>query len=148
VLHALSFRAEPEATQPTPIAAPLVASSPAPPTAPRAGRRRTQRRVQRLFLPGEIGPPRQPSAQEHARRLLTWLREYNLTDREVLADDLKRKLYPAMCAALEWKPRAWNAVAKPLRKLTGGRKPYAWVEDGEGVRHRLRVYRIPRSIRG
>ncbi len=62
----------------------------------------------------------------------------------MLADDLKRKLYPTMCAALGWKPREWNSVARSFRKLTGGRKPYAWIEDVDGVKHRLRVYRIPK----
>ena len=90
MLRALWSRAETEAQPPTPIVAPLVAPSAAPAETPRAvpRRRRTKRRVQRLYLPDEIVPTRQPSAQEHARRLLAWLHEYGLTDKEVLADDL------------------------------------------------------------
>ena len=43
-----------------------------------------------------------------------------------------------MCEQLDWKPYRWQPVACELRKLTGNRKSYRWV-DG----HRRRVYRIP-----
>jgi hypothetical protein len=47
------------------------------------------------------------------------------------------KIYPVMCEELDWKPHKWQPVAVELRKLTGKRKVYRWV-DG----HRRRAYPV------
>ncbi len=39
-----------------------------------------------------------------------------------------QKIYPAMCEQLDWKPHTWQSVACELRKLTGKRKSYRWVD--------------------
>jgi len=54
----------------------------------------------------------------------------------VLSLDLK-KIYPVMCEELGWKAYPWQTVAPHARELTGGEKPYKWVEG-----RRRRVYFI------
>jgi hypothetical protein len=82
-----------------------------------------------------------PTLEDHARELIRRVDELvPCAGCDVLARDLQR-IYPEVCAARGWVPRAWNSVARELRRLTGGRKAYAWVE-GE----RLRVYRMPRRL--
>src|SRR5262245_6254479 len=110
MLRALWRHWEPElAPMPTPMSAPtptpLPASSPTPPvalfptpaTAPRATprRRRRIRQIWRILLLDEANPSRQPSAEEHARRLLAWLRRDGFGGEEVLAADAA-KLYATM----------------------------------------------------
>jgi hypothetical protein len=91
----------------------------------------------RLWLPGREAPPqRRPPPEAHAARLLRWVGEANSSGGMVLAADLQR-LYPMMAEQLEWQPYNWQPIATCLRRLTGGGKPYRWV-DG---RHR-RVYYI------
>ena len=62
---------------------------------------------------------------------------------EVLADDLVDTHF-WLCERSGQDPRSWNAIARELRRLTGGRKQYRWVERA-GKRHRFRVYPVPRS---
>ena len=131
-----------EADVPTPTAAPLAIPCPASQTGSstasssrQSARTRSKRRLVYLYRPEE------PTLEQHARELLRYLQLDDVVSCrgcDVLARDLKR-MYPAVCRSLGWKPRAWNAVAVELRKLTGGRKDYAWVEG-----RRLRVYRIPK----
>ena len=54
----------------------------------------------------------------------------------ILAMDLQ-KIHPVMCEELGWTPPRWQPVACELRKLTGKRKLYRWVEG-----HRRRAYPV------
>jgi hypothetical protein len=120
----------PEPTpQPTPQPVPM--STPKP--RPNSITKRSKRRLVRLYA----SPP---TVEEHALHLLRWIQD-DFWSCDVLARDLQR-IYPEVCETMGLAPRPWNSVARELRRLTGGRKDYAWVE-GE----RLRVYRIPR-LRG
>ncbi len=94
-------------------------------------------KVERLWLlDHETPPPSRPTPHEHAARLLRWLRSAGFSGTLVLAQDLQR-IYPAMCAALDWEKYPWQTVARALRRMTGGRKVYKWVEG-----RRLCVYRV------
>jgi hypothetical protein len=106
----------------------------------RRRRRGKSRPLVRVWLPDLEEPPpsARPSALEHAQRLLDWLQsDPAVAGHCVLAADLAR-IYPTLCGELNWSPRPWNTVAKHLRRLTGGRKHYRWV-DGR----RLCAYPIP-----
>ncbi len=126
----------------TPTAAPSATPCPTSQTgssaasrSPQSVRTRPKRKLVYLYRPEE------PTLEQHARELLRYLQLDDVVSCRgcnVLARDLKR-MYPAVCRSLGWKPRAWNGVAVELRKLTGRRKNYAWVEG-----RRLRVYRIPK----
>ena len=135
----------PRALLQLPLIAALPESPHTPPLDSRQPPRKTRRTVNpppimRLWIPGEEAPPPQRrTPQDHADRLLRWVRENGCSGGAVLAMDLQ-KIYPAMCEQLDWKPYTWQPVASELRKLTGKRKSYRWV-DG----HRRRVYRIPRA---
>ena len=103
----------------------------APPIAPKR---------QRLLEPAPI----QPSAKEHAERLLKWiytnvdLSEGPITHVAIL------EFYTETVIELDWAPRPWNPVAHQFRLLTTGkRKSYAWMTTTTGALHRLRVYPIP-----
>ncbi len=100
---------------------------------------------------------REVPVEEHGRRLLRWLQGDHagavgfdsppvaeiLT---LLADDVL-PAYQEMCAELRWVPQPWNRTGKYFREALGdGRKTYAWVLDDDGVRHRLRVYKIPMVV--
>jgi hypothetical protein len=128
-----------------PLIAALPESPHTPPLDSRQRPRKTRRTanpspIMRLWIPGEeTPPPRRRTPQDHADRLLCWVRENGCSGGAVLAMDLQ-KIYPAMCEQLDWKPHTWQPVACELRKLTGKRKSYRWV-DG----HRRRVYRIPKA---
>jgi hypothetical protein len=117
---------------PTPHPPPLSVLAATPRPAPVTGR--SKRRVVRLYQTSL------PTLEDHARELLAQAAEMTCGGCDVLACDLQR-IYPEVCGARGWAPRAWNSVARELRRLTGGRKAYAWVE-GE----RLRVYRIPKRL--
>ncbi len=92
--------------------------------------------VERIWLRGvETPPPSRPTPRAHAAQLLRWVRK-SYGGKMVLAMDLAR-IYPVMCAELDWQPHKWQPVAVELRKLTGKRKVYRWV-DG----HRRRAYPV------
>ena len=113
---------------------PLIAALPelphTPPLDSRQPPRKTRRTanpppIMRLWIPGEeTPPPRRRTPQDHADRLLRWVRENGCSGGAVLAMDLQ-KIYPAMCEQLDWKPYRWQPVACELRKLTGKRKSTA-----------------------
>jgi hypothetical protein len=48
-----------------------------------------------------------------------------------------QKIYPVMAEELGWERYPWPTVARSLRKLTGGRKVYKYIEQ-----HRRCVYFI------
>ena len=128
---------------PSSVAAPTLTEH-ASPTATVTPKRRRHRgesqQLVRVWLQGleQPPPPSRPSALEHAQRLLDWLQsDPAVAGHCVLAADLAR-IYPTLCGELNWSPRPWNTVAKHLRRLTGGRKHYRWV-DGR----RLCAYPIP-----
>ncbi len=131
------------APTPSSVAASTLAeatSSTAGVTPKRRRRRGERRQLVRIWLLGLEEPPPSspPSALEHAQRLLEWLQsDPSFAGHCVLAADLAR-IYPTLCDELDWPPRPWNTVAKHLRRLTGGKKQYRWL-DGR----RLCVYPIP-----
>lgn len=88
--------------------------------------------------------PRQPSAKEHAERLLDWVH----TNVELLDGPITHaaimEFYTEMLIEQDWTPRPWNPVAHQFRLLTTGKcKVYAWITTTTGAVHRLRVYPIP-----
>ena len=103
----------------------------APPIAPKR---------QRLLEPAPI----QPSAKEHAERLLKWIyTNVDLSDGPI-THAVILEFYTEMLIDLDWTPRPWNPVAHQFRLLTtGNRKAYAWIMTTTGALHRLRVYPIP-----
>jgi hypothetical protein len=107
-----------------------------PPRPRRRKRRKSSVPVERIWLRGvETPPPARPTPHDHAARLLRWVRG-SYGGKMVLAIDLA-KIYPVMCAELDWQSHKWQPVAVELRKLTGKRKVYRWV-DG----HRRRAYPV------
>jgi hypothetical protein len=107
-----------------------------PPRPQRRKRRKSSAPVERIWLRGvETPPPCTPTSHDHAVQLLRWVRK-SYGGKMVLAMDLK-KIYPVMCEELGWQPHRWQPVAVELRKQTGKRKIYRWV-DG----HRRRAYPI------
>ncbi len=127
---------------PTPPFVDALAESPAalgsdsPPSPRRRKRRKSNVPVERIWLRGvETPPPARPAPHDHAAQLLRWVRK-SYAGKMVLAMDLE-KIYPVMCAELDWQPHKWQPVAVELRKLTGKRKVYRWV-DG----HRRRAYPV------
>lgn len=87
---------------------------------------------------------RQPSAKEHAKRLLEWiyanvdLSEGPITHVAII------EFYTEMLIERDWARRPWNPVAHQFRLLTTGtRKAYAWITTTTGALHRLRIYPIP-----
>ena len=86
----------------------------------------------------EPRPETRPTVQQHAKHLLSWLRDDpRVVGKLVLAADLER-VYPQLCRLKGWEPYAWSTLARELRSLTGGKKRYCWHNH-----KRLRVYRIP-----
>jgi hypothetical protein len=83
------------------------------------------------------------SPRDHAEVFLQWLNENSIVGC-VGAHELQN-LYRRMALDKNFAVRPWNPVARELRMLLGGRKQYRWVVDDIGVRHRLRIYRIPAS---
>jgi hypothetical protein len=69
----------------------------------------------------EAPPPSRPTPEDHAQRLLVWLKENRYAGKPVLAKDLKH-VYPTMAEELGWQPYGWQPVATELRKLTGPKK--------------------------
>ena len=105
------------------------------PPRPRRRKRRSAP-VARIWLRGvETPPPPTPTPHDHAVQLLRWVRK-SYRGQMVLAMDLE-KIYPIMCEELDWQPHKWQPIAVELRKLTGKRKIYRWV-DG----HRRRAYPV------
>jgi hypothetical protein len=108
-----------------------------PPASRRKRKKPSNTPVVRIWLRDwETPPPPIPTPHDHAARLLRWVRESGYVGKMVLAMDLQ-KIYPVMCEQLRWVPHRWQPVASKLRKLTGNRKLYRWV-DGD----RRRVYPI------
>ncbi len=115
---------------------PAALGADSPPTPRRRKRRKSSVPVERIWLRGvETPPPARPSPHDHATQLLRWVRK-SYGGKMVLAMDLE-KIYPVMCAELDWQPHKWQPVAVELRKLTGKRKVYRWVDA-----HRRRAYPI------
>ena len=99
-------------------------------------RRKSSAPVERIWLRGvETPPPPRPTPHDHAAQLLRWVRK-SYRGKMVLAMDLE-KIYPVVCEELDWQPHKWQPVAVELRKLTGKRKVYRWVEG-----HRRRAYPV------
>ncbi len=99
----------------------------------------------RIFEPA----PTQPSATEHAERLLDWI--YATVDPSdgPITYAAILEFYTEMLIELDWIPRPWNPVAHQFRLLTtGNRKVYAWITTTTGAEHRLRIYPIPRRPAG
>jgi hypothetical protein len=98
---------------------------------------------QRLLEPA----PRQPSAREHAERLLDWIHaNVDLSDGPITHAAML-EFYTEMLIDLDWTPRPWNPVAHQFRLLTTGtRKVYAWITTTTGAVHRLRIYPIPARV--
>jgi len=88
--------------------------------------------------------PKQPSAKEHAEKLLAWIyANVDLTDGPITHAAIL-EFYTEMIIELDWTPRPWNPVAHQFRLLTtGNRKAYAWIATTTGAVHRLRIYPIP-----
>ncbi len=88
--------------------------------------------------------PKQPSAREHAVRLLEWIRANIDAADGPITYAAMLEFYTEMLIELDWTPRPWNPVAHQFRLLTtGSRKVYAWITTTTGALHRLRVYPIP-----
>lgn len=81
-------------------------------------------------------PPR-----DHAKALLDWLEERHVVG-EIRAPEMQR-FYREMAFERNFAVRAWNPVAREIRRFLGGTKDYTWSKSNDGVRHRLRVYRVP-----
>lgn len=80
--------------------------------------------------------------EAHAQELLRWLRSRPHLVNVMLTVEEMRLHHDAMCAALGWRKRPWNPVAKHLREITSrGRKTYD-CRDVDGVPKRVRVYSI------
>lgn len=138
-------RAQPQTPQPVLLMQPMAARTPEPapgrePARPvlvaqecrgRATPRRSRRAVEPVALP----------AAELAHRLLQSCRLAYSVGEEVLQEDIE-VIYECMCALEGLEQLPWRDVGAELRKLTGGRKTYKWVQRN-GRRHRLRVYRMP-----
>ena len=77
------------------------------------------------------------SAEELARRLLTWLQTDFPDGATLAASDIMRR-YGEMCLWHELQHRGWVAVARRFRALLGGGKRYGYVEGIRAV-----VYVIP-----
>jgi len=108
-----------------------------PPPSRRKRKKLSSAPIARIWLRDqETPPPPRPTPRDHATRLLRWVRESGYAGKVVLAIDLQ-KIYPVMCEELSWLPHRWQPVACELRKLTGNRKLYRWV-DGD----RRRVYTV------
>jgi hypothetical protein len=80
---------------------------------------------------------------EHASVLLGWAREQDgLQGRWVLQSYLALLYRGMIIREYGLRRMPWVAVAKELRKLTGGRKDYRWVRIN-GRRVKRRAYFIP-----
>ena len=144
---------------PAPVSAPFPTSSPTSPAAlfpapstvpakaPRATprRRRRKRQVQRVFLPDEISPARHPAPM----RMHVACSPGSATGASAAA-----KCWPMTSRGssiqrcvprLSGRPARGTQLPSRCASSTGGRKSYAWVEDADAVKHRLRVYRIPKA---
>ena len=88
--------------------------------------------------------PRQPSAKEHAEKLLEWIcTNVDLSDGPITHAAML-EFYTEMLIAQGWTAGPWNPVAYQFRILTtGNRKTYAWITTTTGALHRLRIYPIP-----
>ena len=88
--------------------------------------------------------PRQPSAKEHAERLLEWIcTNIDLGDGPITHAAIQ-EFYCEMLIEAGWTERPWNPVAHQFRLLTtGNHKTYAWITTTTGALHRLRIYPIP-----
>lgn len=115
----------------------------------------------RKTMPGDMlrrygalnGQRRHVPAHEHGQRLLRWIQGDTtgaiLADSDqtpfvgaILADEVQ-EAYGEMCAYLGWAEQPWNQAGRYFREALGGQKTYGWFPDADGVRHRLRVYKIP-----
>ena len=94
--------------------------------------------------------PSQPSAKEHAERLLEWIRTNVDAEDGPITHAAIQEFYCEMLIEAGWRERAWNPVACEFRRLTTGRrKVYAWITTTTGAVHRLRIYPIPqRAVEG
>jgi len=93
-----------------------------------------------LLLPA----PRQPSAKEHAQRLLEWIYANIDPSDGPITHAAIMEFYTEMLIEQDWTARPWNPVAHQFRLLTtGNRKTYAWITTTTGAVHRLRTYEIP-----
>ncbi len=116
---------------------PVLAPTLPPPTPAITPKRR------RLLEPA----PRQPSAMEHAERLLDWIYANNDPSDGPITHAAILEFYTEMLIDLDWTPRPWNPVAHQFRLLTTGtRKVYAWITTTTGAVHRLRIYPIPARV--
>jgi len=90
------------------------------------------------IVPGQAIPGTEAhSAKEHAKRLLNWLQTEGGRTGMVPANELE-EIHAQMCFALNYSERPWVSVAREFRKLTGGKKDYAYIG-----RVRTVVYNIP-----
>jgi hypothetical protein len=91
----------------------------------------------RIWLRDRETPPAPiPTPRDHAAKLLHWVRTSGYAGKVIPAMDLE-KIYPVMCEEVDWQAYRWQPVAVELRKLTGNRKLYRWI-NGD----RRRVYYI------
>ena len=120
----------------------LLESPQAPGLDSRKSRRRKRRKplaapLARIWLRDRETPPAPiPTPRDHAARLLHWVRTSGYAGKVIPAMDLE-KIYPVMCEEVDWQAYRWQPVAVELRKLTGNRKLYRWI-NGD----RRRVYYI------
>ncbi len=130
---------------------------PKPPSKPPSRRRRS--RVGHVY-------PQAAAVEWHAKALLDHIvaGSPDLIGSFIPHQQLDTLYRSDVCTKRKWTPHKWDAIGRELAKLDGeahhqegwqalrwllgseavsGRKSYAWVEDEDGVKHRLRVYRVP-----
>jgi hypothetical protein len=90
--------------------------------------------------------PKLMDAETNARKLISVMIGWGLGGHSVPYAYMV-EYHREMCRRLAWQPGPWNPVAAELRRLTGGRKTYAWFKLEDGRPHRLRVYEIPHRMR-
>lgn len=84
---------------------------------------------------------RAATAEEHATRLLAWLKDAFPQGGDIPAATVM-EMHNEMMLEDQLHPQGWIPVARHLRQLTGGTKLY--ISQG---RNRIRAYRIPPSSR-
>lgn len=80
------------------------------------------------------------STPAHAADFLAVIRSFGVSG--TIHSKPLSDVYRMWCRDTDVDPRPWNSVSCELRRQLGGAKTYEWVRDGEGKRHRIRVFRI------